>query len=174
MLKRHPHLRGKQTRLLLEQDAAWLLLPTCPGERHRSRAFGMIRAAALLEMCAGRPDRDVRRRIFALARSCKKTCQEHQARAEAIYLRIMRQCAEERMRKEKHALRRHGRVRVKFRRGNVALNYEQRDLDRELLARMPFEEVNAALRGMSLEEREAALDQITQVRHNTFSRKNMY
>ncbi|XWX01867.1 hypothetical protein V2A60_009896 [Cordyceps javanica] len=159
LLKKHPHLCDEQTRLLLERDACRLLLPACPEERDQSRAFSIICAAALLEMCAGRPAREVRRRVAGLAGTCEKTREEHLRRAGDIFARIMRVCAAERA-------RRHGRrVRVKFHRGGVALNYEQqRDLDRTTtpLETMSLEEASEALRGMSLEDREAALDRMTQ------------
>ncbi|KAJ4155215.1 hypothetical protein LMH87_000471 [Akanthomyces muscarius] len=118
----------------------------------------------------GRPRHELRQRIFALARACQKTCREHRARAEAIYLRVRRRWDEDQRARGRAAAaaRRHGAgggggrgIRVKFRRGNVALNYAQRDLDRARLAHMSFDELCEALRGRTLEEREA-LDQITQ------------
>ncbi|OAA71027.1 hypothetical protein LEL_09618 [Akanthomyces lecanii RCEF 1005] len=150
LLREHPHILSSQTRRLLERDAAWLLFPTASGggpgpgagatnQQHRDRAFGLIHAAVLLEMCAGRPRHELRQRIFALARACQKTCREHRARAEAIYLRVRGRWDEDQRTRGRAAAaaRRHGAgggggrgIRVKFRRGNVALNYAQRDLDR--------------------------------------------
>ncbi|TQV95028.1 hypothetical protein IF1G_06015 [Cordyceps javanica] len=175
LLKKHPHLCDEQTRLLLERDACRLLLPACPEERDQSRAFSIICAAALLEMCAGRPAREVRRRVAGLAGTCERTREEHLRRARDIFARIMRVCAAERKARARTAQQaaerargRHGRrVRVKFHRGGVALNYEQqRDPDRTTtpLETMSLEEASEALRGMSLEDREAALDRMTQVR----------
>lgn len=187
LLREHPHILSSQTRLLLERDAAWLLFPTIGGggpglggagesnQQHRDRAFGLIRAAALLEMCAGRPRHELRQRLFALARSCQATCREHQARAEAIYLRVRRRWDEDqRTRRQAAAAARRRRadgrgIRTKARRGSVTLGHAQRQLDRERLARMSFDELREALHGMTLEEREAALDQITQVRTKTLS-----
>lgn len=153
LLQRHPRLCDQQTRSLLERDAHRLL--RCPEAHSHARALSIVCAVALLEMCAGRPPREVRRHLAGLTDSGGKTCQEHRMRAQAILARLLSGCEAERQTRR--------RVRVKFRRGAVALNYEQRDLDRRLET-MSFDEASETLRRMSLEEREAALDRLTQVR----------
>lgn len=179
LLREHPHILSSQTRRLLERDPAWLLFPTASGggpgpgagatnQQHRDRAFGLISAAARATSCGSAslpwPAR-ARRRAGSTGHGRRpSTC------ASAAGGTRTSGRAGERLRRRggmDGAGGGGGRgIRVKFRRGNVALNYAQRDLDRARLAHMSFDELCEALRGRTLEEREA-LDQITQVRPKT-------
>ncbi|OAA63042.1 hypothetical protein ISF_04918 [Cordyceps fumosorosea ARSEF 2679] len=188
LLHKHPHLCDRATRQLLERDAARLLLPG-----QSSRALNITCAVALLKMCAGRSPAEIRRRMVGLVSrggaggTCEETYREHLAQARDIFARVMRTCATERRRREagqKMPLRRDpdgrrddARVNVKACRrgggGGVELSLDDHDHDHDhdhldgvlvLLETIPFEEASHALRGMSVVEREAALDRMTQVR----------
>ncbi|KAM3514325.1 hypothetical protein MY11210_002000 [Beauveria gryllotalpidicola] len=159
LLRNHPALLGTHTISHLERDVYSMLLQAQPGVHSNRHVYGIICTAALLEMCAGQPQLEMQKRVERLAHRCKKTCRAYSEHVVAMCDRIMQKLDDTRAScSSKEQTRQQRRARIRFRRGGVVINSEKCNPDKELLDTMSFEKVDVALRKMSLEDREPALD----------------